>query len=59
MTECNCPSHKIERSQKELTSALRNLIQAITVCKALPITHINLVDAQHTLENHGYKEKGE
>jgi hypothetical protein len=56
---CHCEHHKLERSHREVTKALRCLVDAITVTKALPITHINLVDAQHTLEQHGWQEKGE
>jgi hypothetical protein len=56
---CKCPAHTAERSHRETTKALKCLVDAIVVTKALPITHINLVDAQHTLEQHGYKEEGE
>jgi hypothetical protein len=56
---CPCPHHKLERSHRETTHALRCLVDAITVTKALPTTHINLVEAQRTLEQHGWQEKGE
>jgi hypothetical protein len=54
---CQCPSHSIERSQRELSIVLKNLLETISVTKALPPTHINLVEAQRTLEQHGWKEQ--
>jgi hypothetical protein len=53
---CPCSTHQLERSHRETTRALKCLVDAITVTKALPITHINLVEAQRTLEQHGWKE---
>jgi hypothetical protein len=53
---CQCPSHQIERSQRELSIVLKNLIETISVTRSLPSTHISLVEAQRTLEAFGYKE---